>query len=121
MNDIFAKNENIFTENVSSNTRSRFYNSSNPKTVNYGLETLRSLGPKIWNMIPSDLKGIPSLLIFKKKIKKWIIHNCPCRLCKCYVPQMGYISQESTPTGRLLQSLIFYFMIYFSVTILKRV
>ena len=75
MNDIFATNENILTENVSSNTRSKssFYNPFNPKTVNYGLETLRSLGPKIWNMIPSDLKGIPTL-------------------CKFYVPQMGYIS-----------------------------
>ena len=80
-----AKNENILTENVSSNalSRSSFYNPSNPKPVNYGLETLSSLGPKIWNLIPSNLKGIPSLLIFKKKIQKWITHNCPCRLCKC--------------------------------------
>ena len=63
INDIFAKNENILTENLFSNTRSKssFYNPSNPKTVIYGLETLRFLGPKIWNMIPSDLKGIPSL------------------------------------------------------------
>ena len=52
MNDIFAKNGNILTENVSSNTRSKwsFYNPSNPRTVNYGLESLRSLGPKIWNL-----------------------------------------------------------------------
>ena len=37
MNDIFAKNGNILTENVSSNTRSKssFYNPSNSKTVNY--------------------------------------------------------------------------------------
>ena len=93
MNNIFVKIKNILTENVSSNTRSKstLYNPSNPKTVNYGLETLRSLGPKIWNMIPSDLNWIPSLLIFKKKIKNWITQNCPCMLCKCYVPQMGYI------------------------------
>ena len=68
----FAINEDILTENVSSNTRSKssFYNPSNPKTVNYGLETLSSLGQKI----SSYLKEIPPLLIFKKNIKKWITH-----------------------------------------------
>ena len=61
MTDIFAKNENTFTENVSSNTHSRsiFYNPSNPKKVNYGLETLRSLGPNVWDMLPIDLKNSP--------------------------------------------------------------
>ena len=93
MTDIFAKNENTFTENVSSNTRFRsiFYNPSNPKKVNYGLETLRSLGPKVWDMLPIDLKNNPSLAVFKTKIKKWIPHNCPCRLCKIFVPQLGYL------------------------------
>ena len=91
MTDIFAKNENTFTENVSSNTRSRsiFYNPSNPKKVNYGLETLRSLGPKVWDMLPIDLKNNPSLAVFKSKIKKGIPHNCPCRLCKIFVHQLG--------------------------------
>ena len=48
MNDIFPKGENICTDNVSANTRSHsnFYNSSNPRSVNYGLNTLRSFGPK---------------------------------------------------------------------------
>ena len=91
MTDIFAKHENTFTENVSSNTRSRsmFYNPSNPKKVNYGLETLRPLGPKVWDMLPIDLKNNPSLAVFK--IKKWIPHNCPCRLCKIFGPQLGYL------------------------------
>ena len=46
MNDIFVRNGSMGTENVSSNTRSKskFYNQSNPKTVRYGLETLRCLG-----------------------------------------------------------------------------
>ena len=93
MTDIFPKNENTFTENVSSNTRSRsiFYNRSNPKKENYGLQTLRSLGPKVWDMLPIDLKNNPSLAVFKTKIKKWTPHNCPCRLCKIFVPQLGYL------------------------------
>ena len=93
MNDIFAKHENAYTENVSSNIRSQssFYNPSNPKTVNYGLQTLRCLGPKIWDMIPIDIKNSPSLPVFKTKIKKWVPQSCPCRLCKLYVPQLGFL------------------------------
>ena len=93
MKDVFAKHGNAFTENVSSNTRSKsiFYNPSNPKTVKYGLETLRRLGPKIWDMIPTDIKNSTSLSVFKTKIKKWVPHSCPCRLCKLYVPQLGFL------------------------------
>ena len=48
MNDIFVKNENILTDNVSSNTRSQssFYKPSNPRKTNYGLESLMYFGPK---------------------------------------------------------------------------
>ena len=93
MRDVFAEKENTFTENVSSNTRSQsiFYNHSNPKTVNRGLRTVRSLSPKVWDMIPNDLKLSPSLADFKLKIKKWTPINCPCRLCKIFVPQVGFL------------------------------
>ena len=51
----------------------KFYNASNPKSVNNGTETLRNLGPKIWKLIPDELKNITSLpLLFKQKIKSWI-------------------------------------------------
>ena len=81
MCNIFGIHSNANIENVSANTRSgmRFYNQSNPKTVKYGLETIRSLGPKIWNLISLDLKSIPSLPLFKEKIRKWVPRNCPCR------------------------------------------
>ena len=93
MNDVFGENKNASTENVSSNTRSksRFYNPSNPKTVHYGLQTLRCLGPKLWNMIPSNIRDSPSLSVFKTKIKKWVPYSCPCRLCKFYQPQLGFL------------------------------
>ena len=93
MGDIFGINENANTENVSARTRSQsfFYNHSNPKTVNNGLETLRSIGPKIWAMIPSEMKSIPSLHLFKAKIKKWDLHDCPCRLCKSFIPGLGFL------------------------------
>ena len=33
-----------------------------------------------------------SLSAFKKGIKKWQPKNCPCRLCKQYVLNLGFIS-----------------------------
>ena len=38
--DVFKRHGNAFAENVSSNIRSKpnFYNPSNPRTVNHGLE-----------------------------------------------------------------------------------
>ena len=93
MKEVFGQKENILTGNVSSNTRSQplFYNNYNPNTVSNGLETLRHLGPEIWAMLPKEIQNAPSLTIFKTKIKTWVPHNCPCRLCKLYVPQLGYL------------------------------
>ena len=93
MTNIFGIHPNINSDNVSANTRSgmSFYNQSNPKTVKYGLETLRSLGLKIWNLISIDLKKISSVPLFKKNIRKWVPRNCPCMLCKSFVPRLGYL------------------------------
>ena len=93
MSNIFGKHLNADTENISANTRSAtsFYNHQNPNTVKYGLETLRSIGPKIWGMIPVDLKNTTSLPLFKVKIKKWVPPDCPCRLCKTLVPHLGFL------------------------------
>ena len=93
MNDIFVRNGSMGTENVSSNTRSKskFYNQSNPKKVRYGLETLRGLGPKIWEMIPCHIKNSVSLSAFKNRIKSWVPHSCPCRICKVFIPQLGFL------------------------------
>ena len=49
--------------------------------VTKGQETLRFMGPKIWNIIPNSVKEASSLSIFKNKIKNWVPQNCPCRLC----------------------------------------
>ena len=70
MEDIFNTNNNLDTQNVSAGTRSKsqFYNPVNPKKVNTGLQTLRCLGPKIWDMVPNDIKKSSSLPIFKNNI-----------------------------------------------------
>ena len=39
------------------------------KTVNYGLESIRFLGPKIWESFPNDLKRKESVSISKQQLR----------------------------------------------------
>ena len=54
-------------------------------------ETISYLGPKIWNMVPEEMKQKSSLFAFKKGIKQCVSNNCPCRICKNYLPNIGFI------------------------------
>ena len=93
MKEIFPSKDNTLADNVSSNTRSKehFYNPSNPRTVKNGLKTLRCLGPKVWKMVPADIRNSVSLSTFKLKIKNWTPSNCPCRLCEVFIPHLGFL------------------------------
>ena len=61
------------------------------KSGNHGSESLSSLGPKIWELVPLEMREINSLLKFKEEIKKWEPKNYPCRLCKKFIQHVGYI------------------------------
>ena len=61
------------------------------KNVLNGSESLRILGPKIWDLIPENIKSEASLTSFKNAIKKWCINDCPCRLCKIFIPNLGFL------------------------------
>ena len=61
------------------------------KTVYHGSESISFLCPKIWNMLPDKLKNASSLEVFKASIKSWKPENCPCRLCRLYVQNVGFI------------------------------
>ena len=82
----FLPNKVIYhdTRNKSNFTREKV------NSIHYGAESLRILGPKLWDHLPSEIKSAQSLLLFKSKIKKWSVQNCPCRLCKTYVPNLGF-------------------------------
>ena len=56
----------------------------------YGIET-PYLGPKLWNLVPNEYKFIASIADFKAKIKTWVPENCPCKLHKIYIHQIGFI------------------------------
>ena len=61
------------------------------RTVDYGIETIRYRGPKTWDIVPNDIKESKSLLEFKRKIKLWKPIDCACRLCKTFIPNLGFI------------------------------
>ena len=65
-------------------------------------ESISFLGPKIWDLVPSDIKLSQSLSIFKIKIKKWVPSQCPCRLCKIYLQHVGFI--QWTPENSLCRN-----------------
>ena len=61
------------------------------KSVNFGFEIIRYLGPKIWDSLPQSLKNKESVDSFKTAIKTWKPDRCPCRICKTYLQNIGYL------------------------------
>ena len=94
----------IFSElfrrrDISYNLRSNFnFAVPNGKSVFHGIESISYLGPKTWDNVPFELT---SLNAFKKGIKKWQAKNCPCRLCKKYISNLGFTYFQ------ILQKLVF--------------
>ena len=71
---------------------SRFpFKTYNVKTESYGKNSLSFLGPKIWSLIPDNIKVASSIVEFKRLIKAWKPEKCPCRLCKTYVAGVGFV------------------------------
>ena len=90
MNDIFKRRgEQIYNLRK----HSQFYR---PKvnSVYNGTESVSFLGPIIWDLVPNELKDIGNLAAFKKAIKKWSPEKFPCRLCKVYINNVGFILKK---------------------------
>ena len=60
-------------------------------SVYNGRESVSFMDPKIWKLIPPAFKQIKSLSGFKKAIKEWKPSNCPFRICKTYISQVGFL------------------------------
>ena len=73
MNEVFN-----FQGNESYNLRSDIHLASrNTHTAHFGTDTISSLGPKLWKLIPDKIKHASTLSAFKAKIKSWTINNWP--------------------------------------------
>ena len=68
------------------------FQTGNVRTVTYETSSLAYLGPKIWTILPVELKNLSSLQAFKQKIRNWNPTNCPCKLCIPYIANIGYLN-----------------------------
>ena len=78
-------NKNYNLRNVALLKRKRYF------TVHFASESLVSLAPKIWELVPDSIREVKTLSIFKNKIKAWTTDKRPCRLCENYIGQVGFI------------------------------
>ena len=80
INSLFEfTNKNYNLRNASVLKRKRY------STVDYGIGSLLSLAPKIWELVPDSIREVKALSIFKNKIKTRTTDKCPCRLCKIWI------------------------------------
>ena len=86
MNDIFQKRENYYPL---INPRSLV--SKRKFTTTSGIDTISFRGPQIWQNLPLDIKNSDSLNFFKYNIKRYGTLTCHCKLCKSFIPCVGYI------------------------------
>ena len=86
MGEVFQLNEHNYP--LRSNV---LFRGRNVNTVHYGQQSISYLAPRIWKQVPDTIKESPSIKSFKLKIKMWVPESCPCRLCKRYIPNLGFI------------------------------
>ena len=61
------------------------------RTARYGLETAPYRTLQLWSLVPADLKSLPNVNLLKSKIKHWKCTECPGKLCKTYLKNIGYV------------------------------
>ena len=83
----------IFQERFVPNNlrRNNSFASRQVNSVYHGTESLSFLGPKIWDLVPLEIKESENVNIFTSRIKKWTPSYCPCRLCCTYLQHIGFI------------------------------
>ena len=67
----------------------------NVNSVFKGQNSISYFGSVKWNSIPFELRKASSYQIFKSEIKRWRPTNCPCRLCKNYIGNLGFTNISS--------------------------
>ena len=61
------------------------------RTTTYGTETVRYIGNKLWQLLPSSLKNIPNIENVMKGIRFWRSELCGCRSCKKFIDNLGFV------------------------------
>ena len=59
-----------------------------------GTESLKFLGPKVWTLVPNEMKQLKSLEKLRNAIRQWKPTSCPCRLCKNIFIGLGFFKKK---------------------------
>ena len=86
MTELFKPKEAVYNFRSESNLQSFV-----PRTMTYGIHSISYLAPRIWSMLPTAIKNSSNLSTFKMLIKQWKPYSCPCKLCKRYIQNLGYL------------------------------
>ena len=90
-NEVFSR-ANIY------NTRQfNVFETHIPTLNRYGLNSIPYKASQLWNLLPENLKSSPTLTLFKNEIKFWQYFNCPCNICKSYVPNLKFWQSFNCP------------------------
>ena len=81
MFEIFKPSENRSSERLKHNIASQRF-----KQVKFGKNSIRVLGPKLWNSLPNQIKSLPTLESFKNFMKTWGNKDC-----KYYDKYISYV------------------------------
>ena len=85
--DVFKLKEPTYNLRSETNRFTR----RNVKTTYYGLLSIKYLVPQIWELVQQSVRICKTLNEFKTKIKCCYPDHCPCKLCKTYIAQLGFI------------------------------
>ena len=84
---------NIFKlrENINNLQNFHIFQTENPRSLNYGLNAIPYLASQLWKQVPTDIREAACVTLFKNRIKTWKCVDCPCRSCKLFIRNVGYI------------------------------
>ena len=63
----------------------------NVNSAFHGQASIRYLGPLIRQLVPCGFKDLNTVSAFIAAIREWKPNNCPCRLCKTCIGNVGFI------------------------------
>ena len=86
MKDVFELKEPSY----SLRSKGNYFVRENIKTTYYGIQSIKYLAPKIWDLVSDQIKHCGSLTKFKNFIMSWSRSDYLCRLSK-YIAQVGFI------------------------------
>ena len=86
MQEIFRENTTRY--NLRNNNE---FTQPRVRSVSNGTESVRYKGPQLGQTLPLTIRNSENLCQFKNEIKHWFEENCTCRLCRIFIPNLGYL------------------------------